>query len=70
MQRQWQWTPFTAIVNVTGQPAASVPMHWSNDGLPIGVQLIGKLFDEATLFRLAAQIEAARPWADARPSVS
>jgi amidase len=70
MQRQWQWTPFTAIVNVTGQPAASVPMHRSNDGLPIGVHLIGKPFDEATLFRLAAQIEAARPWANARPTVS
>jgi amidase len=70
MQRQWRWTPFTAIVNVTGQPAASVPMQWSNDGLPIGVQLIGKPFAEATLFRLAAQIEQARPWADARPSVN
>jgi amidase len=70
MQRQWRWTPFTALVNVTGQPAASVPMWWSTDGLPIGVHLIGKPFDEATLFRLSAQIEQARPWAGARPSVS
>jgi len=70
MQRQWRWTPFTALVNVTGQPAASVPMWWSTNGLPIGVHLIGKPFDEATLFRLSAQIEEARPWAGARPSVS
>jgi amidase len=70
MERQWRWTPFTAIVNVTGQPAASVPMWWSSDRLPIGVQLIGKPFAEATLFRLAAQIEEARPWAGARPGVS
>ena len=49
--RQWQWTPFTAIVNVTGQPAMSVPLHWSDDGLPIGVQMIGAPFAEATLIR-------------------
>jgi amidase len=67
---QWLWTPFTAIVNVTGQPAASVPLHWSDDGLPIGVQLIGRPFGEATLIRLAAQLEEARPWAGRRPPVS
>ena len=66
-ERQWQWTPFTAFVNVTGQPAISVPMHWSDDGLPIGVQFIGRPFAEATLIRLAAQLEQARPWADKRP---
>jgi amidase len=70
MERQWRWTPFTALVNVTGQPAASVPMLWSNDGLPIGVHLIGAPFAEATLFRLAAQLEEARPWRDARPTIS
>jgi amidase len=67
---QWLWTPFTAIVNVTGQPAAAVPLHWSDEGLPIGVQLIGRPFAEATLVRVAAQLEAARPWADRRPPVA
>ena len=69
--RQWEWTPFTAIVNVTGQPAMSVPLSWSDDGtLPIGVQMIGPPFGEATLIRLAAQLEAARPWTARRPPVS
>src|SRR5262249_59612685 len=69
-RRQWSWTPFTAISNVTGQPAMSVPLHRSDDGLPIGVQFIGRPFAEATLIRLAAQLEAARPWAPDRPPVS
>jgi amidase len=57
-------------VNVTGQPAVSVPLHWSGDGLPIGVQLVGAPFAEATLVRLAAQLEQARPWVGRRPPVS
>ena len=68
--RQTLFTPFTPLINVTGQPAASVPLHWSDDGLPIGVQLIGRPFAEATLIRLAAQLEEARPWAERRPPVS
>ncbi|HUJ92883.1 MAG TPA: amidase [Gaiellaceae bacterium] len=68
--RQILFTPFTPLVNVTGQPALSLPLHWSDDGLPIGVQLIGAPFAEATLLRLAAQLEQARPWADRRPPVS
>ena len=68
--RQTLFTPFTAVFNVTGQPAMSVPLHWSEAGLPIGVQLVGKPFAEATLFRLAAQLEQARPWIDRRPPVS
>ena len=57
-----RFTPFTPIVNVTGQPAASLPLHWSEDGLPVGVQLIGRPADEATLLRVSAQLEQARPW--------
>jgi amidase len=67
---QTLFTPFTPLVNVTGQPAMSVPLHWRDDGLPIGVQFIARPFDEATLVRLAAQLEAARPWRGRRPAVS
>ena len=69
MRRSGQFSPFTAICNITGQPAMSVPLHWSAEGLPIGTHFIGRFGDEATLFRLAAQLEAARPWASRRPPV-
>jgi amidase len=62
--------PFTPICNLTGQPAMSVPLFWNSDGLPVGTHFIGRFGDEATLFRLAAQLEAARPWASRRPPVS
>jgi amidase len=65
--RQTLFTPFTPLVNVTGQPAVSLPLGWGGSGLPVGVQLVGRPFDEATLVRLAAQIEAARPWAGRFP---
>jgi amidase len=61
---------FTSICNVTGQPAISLPLHQTDDGLPVGVQLIGRFGDESTLYRLAAQLEATQPWADRWPEVS
>lgn len=62
-------TPNTQLFNLTGQPAMSLPLHWSAGGLPIGTQWVGRFGDEATLYRLAAELEAAQPWADRRPSV-
>jgi amidase len=65
-----EFVPFTPICNATGQPAMSVPLYWNSEGLPIGTHFVGRFGDEATLFRLAAQLEQARPWADRRPPVS
>jgi amidase len=60
---------FTPQFNVSGQPAVSLPMHWSADGLPIGVQFVGPIDDEALLIRLAAQLESAAPWGDRLPPI-
>jgi amidase len=62
--------PFQGFWNGTGQPACVVPAGLDRDGLPVGVQLIGRPSDEATLLSLSAQLEAERPWADRRPPVS
>jgi amidase len=61
--------PYTPVFNVTGQPAMSVPLHWNAAGLPIGVHVVGRFGDEATLFRLAGQLERARPWSGRWPPV-
>ena len=60
---------FTLPHNVSGLPAISLPLHWSADGLPCGVQFIAKHADDALLFRLAAQLEQAQPWFDKMPPV-
>ena len=60
-------TGFTQLFNIAGNPAMSVPLHWNAAGLPIGVQFAGRFGDEATLFRLAAELERARPWFERRP---
>ncbi|MGF7238486.1 MAG: amidase [Frankia sp.] len=65
---QARYTPYTSIYNGTGQPAVSLPFWWTPAGLPIGVQFVGRPGDEAGLLALAAQVEAARPWRDRRPS--
>ena len=67
--RQTQFTPWTALYNLSGQPAVSVPLHWTTDGLPIGIMLAGRMGDEATLISLSAQLEAARPWRDRRAPI-
>jgi len=68
-ERQKQFTPFTPVYNMTGQPAVNVPLHWNADGLPIGVMLAGRMGDEATLISLSAQLEQARPWKDRHPPI-
>jgi amidase len=68
-ERQKRFTPYTALYNVTGQPAVNVPLHWTADGLPVGVMLAGRMGDEATLISLSAQLEQARPWTDRHPPI-
>ena len=68
-RRVREFVPFTQLANATGQPAISLPLHWNEKGIPIGVQIVSTFGDEATLFRLAAQLEEARPWRGRLPLV-
>lgn len=68
-KRQADSFPFTPPFNFTGQPAMSVPLAWSSDGLPLGMQFVGRYADETTLFRLAGQLEQAQPWIGRKPQI-
>ena len=69
-ERLLAYAAFTPVCNYSGLPAMSVPLHWSAAGLPIGVHFIGRFGDESTLFRLAGQLERARPWSSRWPAIS
>ena len=64
---QKAFTPWTSAWNVTGMPAVSLPLHWTDEGLPVGVMVAARPAEEELLLSLAAQVEAAAPWADRRP---
>lgn len=66
----WGFIPFTCVFNLTGNPAATVPCGFSSSGLPIGLQIVGRLEDEITILRASAAFEEAQPWADKRPPIS
>jgi aspartyl-tRNA(Asn)/glutamyl-tRNA(Gln) amidotransferase subunit A len=63
------WSPFTYPWNITGQPAASVPCGFTREGLPVGLQIVGRRFAAATVLRAAVAFEQARPWNEKRPSI-
>jgi aspartyl-tRNA(Asn)/glutamyl-tRNA(Gln) amidotransferase subunit A len=65
-----RWISFTFPLNMTGQPAASVPAGWTADGLPVGLQIIGRHLDDAAVLRASAAFEAARPWRDRWPPLA
>ena len=62
--------PWTPVFNITGHPAMSVPLYWHTDDLPIGVHFVGRFAREDTLFRLAGQLERARPWFNRLPPMA
>ncbi len=65
----FEWLHFTYPLNFTGQPAASIPAGWTDDGLPVGMQIIGRHLDDATVLRASAAFEAARPWSQRWPQL-
>ncbi len=68
-RRMAKFSPYTYIANATGQPAISLPLHWTENNLPVGLHFTGRYGEESTLIRLAAQLEQAQPWAQRRPPV-
>jgi Asp-tRNA(Asn)/Glu-tRNA(Gln) amidotransferase A subunit family amidase len=70
IEKNLAWVPYTQLANVTGRPAISLPLHWTPDDLPMGVQFVGRLRSEELLLRLARQLEEAVPWAERRPAVA
>ncbi len=69
-RRVFHFSPFTVWFNITGQPAMMLPLGRASNGMPMATQLVGRYGDEATVFRLAAQLEAARPWFDRKPPLA
>ena len=69
-RRVFSFSPFTVWFNLTGQPAMMIPLGRTESGFPVAVQAVARFGDEATLFRLAAQLEAARPWIDRKPALA
>ena len=69
VERSLSWVPYTQLANVTGRPAISLPLHVTDEGLPMGVQLVGPLRSEGLLLRLARQVELAAPWAGHLPAL-
>lgn len=69
VDKNLNWVPYTQLANLTGRPAISLPLHWTPDGLPLGVQFVAPLAGESLLVRLAAQLEQALPWAGRVPAI-
>ncbi len=70
MRKTGEYVGFTPFCNMSGQPAMSIPLHWTDDGLPVGVHFAAGFGEEATLFQLAAQLETAQPWVDRIPPIN
>jgi amidase len=67
VRENMKWVPYTMLGNLTGVPAMSVPLHWTAEGLPLGAHFVAPHGREGMLFRLAGQLEKAKPWFDKRP---